>query len=116
VPELGGPGGPLAPPIFGRAVNPIPTGGGQIIPHLLLLAPQNFSPSGITDLEKKQIKETRRCDLHLKSCYRRLDSKFEFCSYLNHVRRAVKITFNKKEVGLFINLLLGITYKIKLGL
>ena len=32
MPELGGPGGPLAPPIFGRSVNPIPTEGGQIIP------------------------------------------------------------------------------------
>ena len=28
----GGPGGPLAPPIFGRSVNPIPTRGGQTIP------------------------------------------------------------------------------------
>ena len=32
VPEPGGPGGPLAPPIFGKSVNPIPTGGWQIIP------------------------------------------------------------------------------------
>ena len=28
----GGARGPLAPPIFGRSVNPIQTGGGQIIP------------------------------------------------------------------------------------
>ena len=32
VPEPGGPGGPLAPPIFGRSVNPTRTRGGQIIP------------------------------------------------------------------------------------
>jgi hypothetical protein len=48
VPEPGGPGGPLAPPIFGRSVNPIPTGGGQIIPTYYYWPPQSFSPSGIT--------------------------------------------------------------------
>ena len=32
MPEPGGPGGPLAPPIFVRLVNPIQTRGGQIIP------------------------------------------------------------------------------------
>ena len=32
VPEQGGPGGPLAPPIFGRPVNPIPTMGGRFCP------------------------------------------------------------------------------------
>ena len=41
-------------PICGRSVNPVPTGGGHIIPtnpHLLLLpSPPIFSPSGITDL------------------------------------------------------------------
>jgi hypothetical protein len=32
------------PPIFGRSVNPIPTGGGLVIPYLLLLAPPiNFT-------------------------------------------------------------------------
>ena len=48
VPEPGGPGGPLAPPIFGRSVNPIWTGGGQIIPTYYYWPPQYFSPSGIT--------------------------------------------------------------------
>ena len=48
MPELGGPGGPLVPPIFGRSVNPIPTGGGQIIPTYYYWHPQCFSPSGIT--------------------------------------------------------------------
>ena len=51
VPELGGPGGPLAPPIFGRSVNPIPTGGGQIMPTISTGPPQSFSPSGITALK-----------------------------------------------------------------
>ena len=46
VPE---PGGPLAPPIFGRSVNPIPTGGGQIIPTYYYWPPQCFSPSGSTE-------------------------------------------------------------------
>ena len=35
-------GGQLAPPIFGRSVNPIPTGGRAYYPHLLLLAPHFF--------------------------------------------------------------------------
>ena len=42
VPELGGPGGPLAPPIFGRSVNPIPTGGGQIMPTISTGPPKVF--------------------------------------------------------------------------
>ena len=41
MPEPGGPGGPLAPPIFGSSVNPIPPGEGRL-PHLLLLAPPMF--------------------------------------------------------------------------
>ena len=32
MPEPGGPWGPLAPPIFGRSVNPIPTGEGRLFP------------------------------------------------------------------------------------
>ena len=31
VPEPGGPGRPLAPPIFGRSVNPIPIGEGSFV-------------------------------------------------------------------------------------
>ena len=47
MPEPKGPGGPL--PIFGRSVNPIPTGGGQIIPiYYYCPPPQIFLPSGIT--------------------------------------------------------------------
>ena len=44
----GGPGGPLARPILSRSVNPIPTGGGQIIPTYIYYYwhPQNLSPSG----------------------------------------------------------------------
>ena len=42
VPEPRGPGGPLAPPIFGRSVNPIPTGGGQIIPTTYYWPPKVF--------------------------------------------------------------------------
>ena len=30
----GGPGGPLAPPIFGRSVNPIHTGEGRLSPPI----------------------------------------------------------------------------------
>ena len=41
VPELGG-------PIFGSSVNPIQTGGGQIIPTNNYWHPQIFSPTGIT--------------------------------------------------------------------
>ena len=39
MPELGG---PLAPPIFGRSVNPIPTGGGQIMPTSTTGPPKVF--------------------------------------------------------------------------
>ena len=41
-------GGWGGPPIFGRSVNPIPTGGGQIIPTYYYWPPQSFSPSDIT--------------------------------------------------------------------
>ena len=37
------------PQIFGRSVNPIPTGGWQIIPTYYYWHPQYFSPSGITE-------------------------------------------------------------------
>ena len=47
VPEPGEPGGPLAPPIFGRSINPIPTGEGRLSPPIYW-HPQCFSPSGIT--------------------------------------------------------------------
>ena len=42
MPEPGGPGGPLAPPIFGRSVNPIQTGGGQIMPTITTGPPKVF--------------------------------------------------------------------------
>ena len=42
VPEPGGPGGPLAPPIFGRSVNPVQTRGGQIIPTFYYWPPVVF--------------------------------------------------------------------------
>ena len=35
----GGAGGALAPPEFGRSLNPIPAKGGQIMPTTLLAAP-----------------------------------------------------------------------------
>ena len=42
VPEPGGPGGPLAPPIFGRPVNPIPTMGGRFCPPFTSGTPNVF--------------------------------------------------------------------------
>ena len=41
--ELGGPGGPLAPPIFGRSVNPIPTAGEQIMPTITTGPPMDVN-------------------------------------------------------------------------
>ena len=38
----GGPGGPLAPPIFGRSVNPIPTGEGRLSPPITPGTPNVF--------------------------------------------------------------------------
>ena len=38
----GGPGGPLAPPIFGRSVNPIPTGEGRSSPPIATGTPNVF--------------------------------------------------------------------------
>ena len=37
--------------IFGRSVNPIPTGGEQIIPTYYYWPPKSFSPSGITVMD-----------------------------------------------------------------
>ena len=42
VPEPGGPGGPLAPPIFDRSVNPIPTGEGRLSPPITTDTPNVF--------------------------------------------------------------------------
>ena len=42
VPEPGGPGGPLAPQIFGRSVNPIPTGEGRLSPTITTGTPNVF--------------------------------------------------------------------------
>ena len=41
MPEPGGPGGPLAPPIFGSSVDPILTRGGQIMPTNYYKLPKN---------------------------------------------------------------------------
>ena len=40
--RTGGPGGPLAPPIFGRSVNPIPTGEGRLSPPITTGTPNVF--------------------------------------------------------------------------
>ena len=52
MPELGGggAGGPLALPIFGRSVNPIPTGEGRLSPPITAGTPNVFSPYGITEM------------------------------------------------------------------
>ena len=42
MPEPGGPGGPLAPPIFGRSVNPILTGEGRLSPPITTGTPNVF--------------------------------------------------------------------------
>ena len=42
MPESGGPGGPLVPPIFGRSVNPIPTGEGRLYPLITTGTPNVF--------------------------------------------------------------------------
>ena len=43
MPEPGGPGGPLAPPIFGRSVNPIQTEEGRLSPPITTGTPKVFS-------------------------------------------------------------------------
>ena len=42
MPEPGGPGGPMAPPIFGRSVNPIPTGKDRLSPPITTGTPNVF--------------------------------------------------------------------------
>ena len=51
MPEPRVPGGPLAPPILCRSVDPIHTGGGHIIPTYYY-CPPIFTPSGITAIWK----------------------------------------------------------------
>ena len=50
MPEPGGPGGPLVPPpIFGRSVNPIPTGEGILSPPITTGTPHVFHlPASLT--------------------------------------------------------------------
>ena len=42
MPEPGEPGGPQDPPIFGRLVNPIPTGEGRLFPPITTGTPNVF--------------------------------------------------------------------------
>ena len=72
----GGAGGFMPPSIFSRSVNPMPTGGGQIIPTYYYCPLQIFSPSGITDIFLTLVKKlpsyilltcTNRC-IKLKQC------------------------------------------------
>ena len=42
MPEPGGPGVSLVPPIFGRSVNPIPTGEGRLSPSITTGTPNVF--------------------------------------------------------------------------
>ena len=48
----GGAGGATGPPIFGRSVNPIPTGGGQIMPTVVgrLCPPLPLAPPKVFHL------------------------------------------------------------------
>ena len=48
MPEPGGQRATAPPPIFGRSVNPIPTGEGRLSPPITTWHPQCFSPSSIT--------------------------------------------------------------------
>ena len=60
MPEPGGPGGPLAPPIFGRSVNPIPTGEGRLSPPITTGTPNVFHlPASLILIIAKW------CDIHL---------------------------------------------------
>ena len=56
MPELGGPGGPLAPPIFGRSVNPIPTGEGRLSPPITKGQLISKCPLGVIVSTKKPTK------------------------------------------------------------
>ena len=50
MPEPGGPGGPLAPPIFFRSFNPIGTGEGKLSPPITTGTPNVFHlPAALTD-------------------------------------------------------------------
>ena len=60
VPELGGPGGPLAPPIFGRPVNPIPTMGDRFCPPFTSGTPNVFHlPASLKSISQKYPKCTK---------------------------------------------------------
>ena len=62
VPELGGPGGPLAPSIFGRSVNPIQNGGGQIMPTITTGPPKVFHlPASLVHIvqRSRRIRKTK---------------------------------------------------------
>ena len=56
MPEPGGPGGPLAPPMFGRSVNPIPTGEGRLSPPITTGTPNVFHlPASLFRIEIDQL-------------------------------------------------------------
>ena len=56
MPKPGGPGGPLAPPIFDRLVNPIPTGKGRLCPPITTGTPNVFHlPASLSDKKNKTI-------------------------------------------------------------
>jgi hypothetical protein len=53
MPEPGGPGGPLAHPIFRRSVNPIPTGEGRLSPPITTGTPNVFHLPASLMIENK---------------------------------------------------------------
>ena len=55
MPEPEGPGGPLAPPIFDRSVNPISTGEGKLYPSITTGPPKVFYlPASLLPVKKHE--------------------------------------------------------------
>ena len=97
----GGPGGPLALPIYDRSVNPIPTGGGQIMPTITTGPPKVFHlPASLLSrvllkLDLKINKMIRRFLLHI---FQHVDTKLVWPGYTLRIRKYCE---NKAQIGFF---------------
>ena len=91
MPEPGGPGGPLAPPIFGRSVNPIPTGEGRLSPPIATDTPNVFSPSSIIGLSKI------RCDFFFTTIWMQYHD-FYASTYASMKETESTYTYQKKKI------------------
>ena len=135
MPEPGGPGGPLAPPIFCISVNPISTGEGRLSPPITTGTPNVFHlPAALSTVQLTSIKVSRQSRIVLQknatcllfllasNCCQSTYPSRRQCDSLDHEINSLKKQARKgflplsamQEIGYFQNLknFFGIFFEI----